>query len=126
MAWAAPTENRGEPAARAIATEAKATETAKQAATAPKPELPSMLPVASVVFMDPADGRFVLRELDCSWQGNRCAGFLPFEARRSHYLTVRAYRGRCPDVRLYRNGFEIDVERMRLEPCAFSMEADPD
>lgn len=36
------------PAAKAIVPDAKTTETAKQAATAPKPELPSMLPVASV------------------------------------------------------------------------------
>ncbi len=86
----------------------------------------SALPIENIVFMDPGDGRFILRELECTWQGHRCVGYLPYDARRSHYLTVSAYRHRCPDVRLYRNGLEIDVERMRLRSCAFSMEADPD
>lgn len=89
-------------------------------------EIVTAIPITDVVFMDPGDGRFILRELDCSWQGNRCLGHLPYDARRSHYLTVSAYRDRCPDLRLYRNGLEIDLERMRLRSCAFLMEADPD
>lgn len=83
-------------------------------------------PVIDVTFYDPSDGRFTLTSLECIWQGRRCVGRLPYEARRSHYFTVDTLRHLCPDVRLFRNGLEIDLERYRLRSCAFLMEADPD
>jgi hypothetical protein len=83
-------------------------------------------PVIDVTFYDPSDGSFTLTSLECMWQGRRCVGRMPYEARRSHYFTVDTVRHLCPDVRLYRNGLEIDLERYRLRSCAFLMEADPD
>ncbi len=114
------------PSARAESTMPDETEPDADGEDAYAVEVSSLIdPVLGVVFYDPSDGRFELRPLDCSWQGRRCVGLLPYEARRSHYFAIGTRR-LCPDVRLYRNGLEIDVERMRLRSCAFAFEADPD
>ncbi|MCC7522272.1 hypothetical protein IT407_00500 [Candidatus Uhrbacteria bacterium] len=87
---------------------------------------PSTELFSRAIFYDPSEGEYVLRALDCSWQSHRCIGVLPYDARFSHYFTLSRELRRCPRVRLFRNGDELDTSLLRNVRCAYLFEADPD
>jgi hypothetical protein len=87
---------------------------------------PSTALFSRATFYDPSEGEYVLRTLDCSWQSDRCIGVLPYDARLSHYFTLSRELRRCPRVRLFRNGDELDISPLRNIRCAYLFEADPD
>lgn len=87
---------------------------------------PSTELFSRAVFYDPSEGEYVLRALDCSWQSDRCIGVLPLDARLSHYFVLSRDLRRCPRVRLFRNGHELDTSPLRNPRCAYRFEADPD